>query len=290
MEQTPGDAVTYHVDVNNAGGLVGPGIVKRTDFDPSIASDALYVKTSELSAQAALINDLRNAFRVQEFREKDARGGTRYNEFLKSHFGVTPKDARLQRPEYITGTKTPVTISEVLSTAETPSAPQGNMAGHGLSVQAGKYGSYFVEEHGVLMGMLSILPETNYMQGIEKDMLLKDQFDFYFKEFDHLGEQPVAMDEVYAFSAKVPFGYLPINTYLKMSNNITTGQFQSTLDFWHLTRKFGGMPGLNANFIECNPADNNRIFATGGTDHFLVDIYHRYMNSRLMSVYSTPSF
>ena len=133
---------------------------------PGVEANKLYANTNGLQTSSTTINDLRRAYRLQEWLEKNARGGTRYVESILSHFGVKSSDARLQRPEYITGVKTPVIVSEVLNTTgQTTGLPQGNMAGHGISVSTGKSGSYYCEEHGYIIGIMSVMPTTAYQQG-----------------------------------------------------------------------------------------------------------------------------
>lgn len=183
---------SYHVDMQPelggapVGGPVDVGVPTEASTD---VIDNLYAKTSDLQPEATTINDLRRAFRLQEWLEKAARGGSRYVENILSFFGIKSPDARLQRPEYITGTKSPVTISEVLNTTGTDDAPQGTMAGHGISVTSGKYGSYFVQEHGLIMGIMSIMPKTAYQQGVPKHYLkTTDPFEYYWPQFAHIGE------------------------------------------------------------------------------------------------------
>ena len=139
---------------------------------------------------------------MQEWLERSAVGGTRYTETILAHFGVNAGDARLQRPEYISGSKTNVIISEVLNTTGTDDAPQGNMAGHGISVTSGRYGNYFCKEHGYIIGIMSVTPRTAYFQGIPKHFLkITDPFDFGWPTFANLGEQEVKQNEIYAYTS-----------------------------------------------------------------------------------------
>ena len=238
------------------------------------------------------INDLRRAFRLQEWLERAARGGTRYVELIKSFFGVNSPDKRLQRPEYITGIKTPVVISEVLQTSETATSPQGNMAGHGVSVVAGGDSDYYCEEHGVIMGIMSVMPKTAYQQGIHRTFLKFDPLDYYWEQFANIGEQEVFNKELYAFTANGnnTFGYIPRYSEYKFENNRVAGEFRNSLDFWHEGRIFATEPALNEEFISCNPA--NRIFAV--TDPEVDNLYCHILNKveaiRPMPVYGTPTF
>jgi len=262
----------------------------RTD----VPADSLYADTSNAEIEPTTINDLRRAFRLQEWLEKNARGGTRYIESILSHFGVRSSDARLQRPEYITGVKTPVVISEVLNTTgEDGGLPQGNMAGHALSISSGKSGSYYCEEHGYIIGIMSVMPKTAYQQGIPKTFLKNDTLDYYFPSFANIGEQPVTNNEIYAYTstANDTFGYVPRYAEYKYMPSRVAGEFRTTLDYWHLGRIFATQPALNSAFIECKPEDTTRIFAVeDGTDPLYCHVYNKIQAVRPMPKYGTPSF
>jgi len=261
--------------------------------DPSY----LFVDGDEFDISATTINDLRRAFRLQEWLEKNARGGTRYIENILMHFGVKSSDKRLQRPEYITGVKSPVVISEVLNTTGTTGElPQGNMAGHGVAVTTGKYGTYFCEEHGYIIGIMSVMPKTAYQQGIPKTYLKNDPLDFFWPSFAHIGEQPVTQNELYAYTNNGPntFGYVPRYAEYKFMPNRVAGDFRTTLDYWHLGRIFNIDPTLGQAFIECNPDDVDRIFAVldepEGTDNLYCQILHKIRAVRPMPKFGTPMF
>lgn len=264
LTSTPGGAAGVTIDPNGALGVAG-----------------------------TFINDLRKAFRLQEWLEKAARGGNRYVENILVHFGVKSSDARLQRPEYITGTKAPIMISEVLNMTGTMTAAQGSMAGHGISVQAGKSGGYFCEEHGYIMGIMNIAPKTAYYQGTPK-LFTKttDGFDHFWPSFAHLGEQPVLNREIYSFQATASqggtFGYVPRYTEYKYMPNRVAGDMRSTLDFWHMGRKFTSAPALNATFVSQDPT--LRIFAVQTGDTMVAQVLHKIMARRPMPKFGTPSF
>ena len=182
------------------------------NFFKIFSQNQVFADTRGLEIEPTTINDLRRAFRLQEWFEKMARGGSRYIEQIYSHFGVKSPDARLQRPEYITGVKSPIVISEVLNTAGIDGElPQGNMSGHGAGVTTGKYGNYNVYEHGWIIGIMSIRPKTAYMDGIPKHFLKTDPFDIYWPTFAHIGEQEVQQQEIFAYTAnkEATFGYVP---------------------------------------------------------------------------------
>lgn len=251
---------------------------------------------TEDAGEATTINDLRRAFRLQEWLERNARAGTRYVEHILAHFGVRSSDKRLQRPEYITGTKAPVQISEVLNTAGSETTPQGNMAGHGISVTSGQYGHYRCEEHGYIIGIMSVMPKTAYQQGIPKHFLkYQDAFQYYYPAFAHIGEQEVENREIYAFQGTTgsdPFGYVPRYTEYKFMPSRVAGEFKTNLDFWHLGRIFAEPPQLNQAFIECTDAETNRIFAvpSGDVQKLYTHVYHKIRAVRPMPKFGTPSF
>lgn len=252
-----------------------------------------YDPAGSLETEATTINDLRRAFRLQEWLEKAARGGTRYIEFIRSMFGVNSSDKRLQRPEYITGVKSPVQISEVLNTTGTDDLPQGNMAGHAVSVTTGKFGSYFCEEHGYIIGIMSVMPKTAYQQGIPKHFLrLNDPFEYYWPEFANIGEQAVQNKELYAYTAtgEDTFGYIPRYAEYKFVNNSVAGDFRTNLNHWHAGRIFSTQPALNSDFINCTPTD--RIFAVEDPeiDKLYCHVLNKITAVRPMPKYGTPSF
>lgn len=277
LDGTPSD-VTVEKNPDAVVGVINPG--------------GLYAQTSELDAGSTTINDLRRAFRLQEWLEKAARGGSRYIESILSHFGVKSSDKRLQRPEYITGTKSPVVISEVLNTSDTPDNPQGNMAGHGVSVTGGKYGSYYCEEHGYIIGIMSVLPKTAYQQGLAKHFLKTTPFDFYWPSFANIGEQPILNKELYAFTSagNDTFGYVPRYSEYKYQPSRVAGEFRDSLDFWHLGRIFEGAPALNDVFVAANPTE--RVFAVtdAGTEKLYCHVLHKIKAVRPMPKYGTPTY
>ena len=259
----------------------------------TIGNPNMIAKTSDLDIQPTTINDLRRAFRLQEWLEKNARGGTRYIENILMHFGVRSSDKRLQRPEYITGLKTPVIISEVLNTSATDQEAQGNMAGHGVAVSTGKYGNYFCEEHGYIIGIMSVMPQPAYQQGIPKTYLKTDPLDFFWPSFAHIGEQPVTNNELYAYTATAEdtFGYVPRYAEYKYQASRVAGDFRTVLDYWHLGRIFATQPALNDTFIECTPDQCERIFAVqDGEDNLYCQIMHKIKAVRPMPKFGTPNF
>jgi hypothetical protein len=255
------------------------------------------IENLEENAVSVSINELRRASALQRFLEKNARGGYRYIEQILTHFGVKSSDARLQRPEYLGGGQQPIVISEVLNTTGTTSAPQGEMAGHGISVGTMNKFSRRFEEHGYIMGIMSVLPRTNYQQGIHKHWLRADKLDYYFPEFANLGEQEIKQMELYYDSAEneatnnAAFGYQQRFAEYKYGISTVHGDFKDNLDFWHMGRIFENPPALNSNFVTSDPT--NRIYAVpgeapGDVQHLYVHVYNDVRARRPMPYFSDP--
>lgn len=268
--------------------------------------------TSPVTAQTtgvtnATINSLRWATKLQEFLEKDARGGTRETEILYSHFGVKADDLRLNRPQYLGGGKTNVVISEVLQqSSSTQDSNLGEMGGHGVTVGVTHKFHHSFKEHGWIIGILSIMPRSSYQQGLHRQFTRKSRYDYAWPEFAHLGEQNILSQELF-YNYDLPtqnltdFGYAPRYSEYKFINSSVHGDMATNLDFWHLGRKFTKTPNLNEDFITCKATDNNevvdnqyvglnRIFAVTQmpTDHFWIQVYNRITVKRPLPYYGTP--
>lgn len=265
------------------------------DPDVPIPNDYMFARTSMLDAGAATINNLRVAFRLQEWFERNARGGTRYKEAILAHFGVRTSDARLDRPEYLGGSKQPMVISEVLQTSESSETPQANMAGHGVSAGSGKNFRCFIEEHSFIISIMSILPVTAYQQGIPKIFSMFDRLDYPFPVFAHLGEQEVKNREIYykfddGVANDLTFGYIPRYADYRYIASRVSGEFKTTLSYWHMGRIFASRPSLNQSFVEADPT--TRIFAVEDpeADHIYAHLFHRIKAVRKLPKFGTPSF
>lgn len=246
------------------------------------------------TATAADINDIRYAFQVQRFLEKMARTGARYTEVILSHFAVKSSDSRLQRAEYLGGGRSPIAISDVLQTSadDDQPTPLATMAGHGYSAQRSHQFKRFFEEHGWLIGIMSIMPRSTYQQGLAKKWTRDTRFSYYWPVFSHLGEQAIHNREIYlqgtAADAGI-FGYQPRYQEYRKRYSEVHGDFRSSLDFWHLGRVFTQLPVLNSDFVKCVPS--TRIFAvTSGTDHMWVDLYHKIKALRPIPKYGDPGY
>lgn len=207
------------------------------------------------------INDLRLAWQTQVWLERNARAGSRYTEQLLSHFGRAPRDERMQRPEFIGGTVSDITFSEVVQTSETDTTPQGKLAGHAISSIGSAIGSYRVVEHGLIMTIVCITPDAVYHQGIPRSWLRRTTFDFYFPEFAGLGEQEIFRGELYAVGDATDlnvFGYTGRANEYRYLPNTVHGLFRpgENLEQWTGARNFTSAPTLSAAFINMEGDSN----------------------------------
>lgn len=244
------------------------------------------------------INDFRVAHRLQRWLETQARGGYRYIETLLSQFNQKSSDARLQRPEYLGGGRQNVIISEVLNTTGTTEAPQGQMSGHGISAgQTNSFSKQF-EEHGYVLGILSVMPKTAYMQGMPKHFGRIDKLDYAWPEFAHLGEQEIKNSELYIPSSGAisitdseTFGYQQRYAEYKYAEDTVHGDFRTSYDFYHMARKFSSRPSLNEAFVKSDPT--HRIFAVDDEDptvHKLwCQIYNNVKADRPLPYFGIPT-
>jgi len=244
------------------------------------------------SATAITVEDLRRATRLQEWLEINARGGTRYIESIQNHFGVKSPDARLQRPEYLGGGKSNISFSEVLQTSSSDSTtPQGNMAGHGINVgNSNRMDNVTFTEHGFILGIFSVMPETAYINPTPKWSFRFDPLEYLWPKFAQLGEQAVYDREVNgSTSSSAVFGYQSRYADYKYNHNTVHGDFKTNLDFWHMARNIGDNPVLNSDFIECSPTD--RVFAVedDAVDKMYIHMYHRINARRPLPRYNIPT-
>ncbi len=246
-------------------------------------------------ATAATINSLRQAFQLQRYYEKDARGGTRYIEKIKSHFGVTSPDARLQRPEYLGGHSDRININPVVQTSSTDStSPQGNLSAFGVSgARYHGFSKSFVE-HGYIIGLANVRADLTYQQGLNRMWSRKTVLDFYWPSFAHLGEQAVLNKEIYAQGTSKDdevFGYQERYGEYRYKPSMITGKFRSTyaqsLDAWHFSQKFENLPTLSNQFIQDNPPIS-RCLAVPSEPHFLMDAFFNLKCVRPMPLFGTP--
>lgn len=245
---------------------------------------------------------LREAFQIQRWLELNARGGVRYTEFLRSHFGIAPRDEVLQRPQYIGGTKSSIVVSEVLQTSQTTKgesgSPQGTLAGHGLGAMSDYVCSYTAKEFGYIIGIASWMPKPSYQQGVNRIFTRQTKYDFYFPEFAHLSEQAVTKGEIYATGDEEHdnsiFGYQSCYSEMRYMPSINCSDMRDTFKYWHLGRIFTSDPSLNAGFLTTNPnysgGIRKDIFADNADNGLLVQFGNVVKAIRPLPVYGTPGF
>jgi hypothetical protein len=249
------------------------------------------------SATAATINQIREAFQIQKLYERDARGGTRYIEIIKSHFGVSSPDARLQRPEFLGGGSSPVNLTAVPQTSSTDAtSPQGNLAAYGTAVMNRHGFTKSFTEHNLVMGLISVRADLNYQQGLNRMFSRSTRWDFYWPALSHIGEQAVLNKEIYTQGTSADddvFGYQERFAEYRYKPSQITGQFRSnyatSLDAWHLAQDFSALPTLGDTFIQDNPPiDRISAIEDATYPHFLFDSYISLNCARPMPVYSVP--
>lgn len=279
----------------------GGGVVSLNNY--SMGTTASHIKSwlennkvDFANASTFDVSDLRLAFQTQKFLERNARAGARYIEQLRAHFGVSPRDDRMQRPEYIGGMRAPVIISEVLQTSSTDAnSPQGNLAGHGMAVDQQYIGSYYAQEYGIVIGIMSIMPRPVYQQGIERELLGETRYDELLPEFVALSEQPIYNAELFAKHEDATynqgiFGFQGRYDEYRTARNKICGKLRSTasqnLSFWHVARHFASPPALNEEFLECNPRKD--FLAVPTEPAFIVHFGNRVRAVRPLPVVGTP--
>ena len=271
----------------------------RANGSGALGGSALYADLS--AATAATINQLRESFQIQRLLERDARGGTRYTEIIRSHFGVVSPDARLQRPEYLGGGSVPVSINPVAQTSATASGPSatplGNLAAMGTALAMGHGFTQSFTEHGIILGLVSIRADLTYQQGMRRMWSRRTRYDFYFPVFAHLGEQAVLNKEIYTTGTSSDddvFGYQERWAEYRYLPAQITSLFRSTaagtLDAWHLAQNFATLPTLSSSFIEDTPPVD-RVVAIGAEangQQFIFDSFFDIRAARPMPLYSVP--
>jgi hypothetical protein len=274
-----------------SGELVNTGATVGLQFDPNGTLNA-----DLTNATAATVNQLREAIMVQELLERDARGGTRLTEIIRSHFGVVSPDARLQRPEFLGSWSEPIISTVVPQTGETGATPQANLAAYGSSAGSNKGFTFSATEHGFVFALASIRADLNYQQGLRKMWSYEGRYDYYLPSLAHLGEQPVLNKEIYAIGDDgtqddATFGYQEAWADLRYMPNIITGEFSSLyttpLDSYHLAQEFTSLPTLGDTFIQENPPIDRSVAVTSQAP-FLVDIYNNLKCTRPLPLFSVP--
>lgn len=269
------------------------------------AFDLLYTDNNTVNGSgfsSVDIADLRLAWQTQVWMERNARGGARYTEQLQIRYGTSPRDDRLQRPEYIGGYTSDFLFSEVLQTSSSDTQPtvQGNMAGHGISVQGSNVGSYRVQEHGIIMILACVDPVPAYQQGIHRSWLRRNTLDFPAPEFVHLSEQAILNAEIYNQNestdptgsiGQTPFGYTGIYNEMRYLPNRVSSEMRETFDYWHLGRKFSALPELNEDFVSIGPdlVELKRIYAVQNVPGIIGSFGIRMKSIRPLPYIAVPS-
>jgi len=253
------------------------------------------LETDLTAATAATINQIREAFQIQRLFERDARGGTRYTEIIRSHFGVVSPDMRLQRPEYLGGGQATIMVNTVAATSGTVT-PIGDLAAYATAATVGRGFMKSFTEHCVIIGLACIRADLNYQQGLERQFSRSTRFDFYWPAFSHLGEQAVLNQEIFLQDPAGPdnlavFGYQERYAEYRYKPSLITGHMRSaaplSLDTWHLAQDFAALPVLNAAFIVEDPPVA-RVVAAPTLPDWLFDAWFSYKCVRPMPVYSVP--
>jgi hypothetical protein len=285
---------TFSSSANGISQHLGP-IASPSGTEQYFIDNSLGLQADLSAATAATINELRQAFQVQRLLERDARGGTRYIELIKSHFGVSSPDARLQRPEYLGGGSTPVNITPVTQQSSTDTTtPQGNLAAFGTAHLHNHGFSKSFTEHCIIIGMVSVRADLTYQQGLNRMFSRSTRYDFYWPALSHLGEQSILNKEIFADGSATDdavFGYQERYAEYRYKPSVITSLFRSnataSLDAWHLSQDFASLPALNPSFIEDNPPVD-RIVAVPSEPDFIFDSHMSLRCVRPMPVYSVP--
>ena len=289
---------------SNLNGSVGVATVSQLGDD--LANSGL-IAVADGNAAAATINQLRMAFQIQKLYEKDARGGSRYIEILKSHFGVTSPDARLQRPEYLGGNRVPININQVVQQSATASGETAQGTVTGMSVTTDTHSDFTKSftEHGFVIGVMVARYDHTYQQGLERFWSRKDRFDYYWPVFANIGEQAVKNKEIYAQGpAKKDsagsviddqvFGYQEAWADYRYKPSRVTGEMRSqyaqSLDVWHLADDYSALPMLSDSWIREDKTNVDRVLAVTSavSNQLFADIYIKNRTTRPMPMYSIP--
>ncbi len=251
------------------------------------------------TASANTINGIRNAFAVQRLLERDARGGARLTEILRSHFKVVSPDARLQRPEYIGGTRTIMGMTTAISSNQNASIDFGQVTGVGVGHGVSNSMMYSATEHGILMGINSITVPLTYQQSLAKKFSRVTRYDYFWPAFSHIGEQPILNKEVYCVGTDdllqdaAVFGYNEAWSQYRMAQDLVTGNLNSDsatpLDVWHLALDFTSLPVLGDSFIQDSAAENiDRALIVQTTSQFIAEFHFNLKHTRPIPTFSTP--
>ncbi len=278
--------------LNNSAGLE---ITDPSDPQAALIPNNLYAQLG--SAALGTINELRLAFQMQRIYEKDSRGGTRYTEILQNHFGVISPDSRLQRPEYLGGSRVPININQVVQTSSSSNTPQGNTAAYSVTADVHSDFTKSFVEHGYIFGLCVARYDHTYQQGLERMWTRSDRFDFYWPSLANIGEQPVYRREIFANGSdqdEQVFGYQEAWADYRYKPNRVAGEMRSnypqSLDVWHLADDYASAPFLSDTWIAEDSNNLNRCLAVSEkvSNQLWADIFVKNTSVRPMPIYSIP--
>jgi hypothetical protein len=260
------------------------------------AAEPAYLRADLTSVTAATINQLRQAFQIQKLLEKDARGGTRYREVLREHFGVISPDSRMQIPEYLGGYRLPINVSQVIQTSSTnDTSPLGNTAALSVTTMSKPMFTKSFTEHGFIMGLAVVRTDQTYQQGIERMWSRKGRYDYYWPVLANIGEQAILNKEIYAQGKEEDdeaFGYQEAWADYRYKPSKVTGLFRSnakqSLDAWHYAQDYDALPTLSTAWMEQTDTEMKRTLAVQSQPDFIADFYFINKTTRCMPVYSIP--
>jgi hypothetical protein len=262
---------------------------------PAVFGSTTGLEADLTTATAATINQLRQAFQIQRLLERDARSGTRYTEIIRSHFGVTSPDSRLQRSEYLGGGSSMVDISPIQQTSEsTAASPQGTLTAQGTANLHNHGFTKSFTEHGVIIGLISVRADLTYQQGLNRRFSRQTRYDYYYPVLGNIGEQTILNKEIWADASandELVFGYQERYAEYRYEPSKITGKFRSndaaSLDAWHLSQDFATLPVLGDTFIKETPPIG-RVVAVPSEPEFILDCYHQLSCARPMPIYAVP--
>lgn len=289
-------------DFSDGASVSDSTMLQQLQTGPNSVSDVIPANlwaVADGNAAAATINQLRLAFQIQKFYERQARGGSRYTEVVRSFFGVTSPDARLQRPEYLGGNRVPININQIVQQSGTESSgtPQGTVVGQSLTTDKHSDFTKSFTEHGLIIGVMVVRYDHTYQQGLNRLWSRKDKFDFYWPVFANIGEQAIKNKEIFAQGTDKDnevFGYQEAWAEYRYKPNMVTGEMRSayaqSLDVWHLADDYSTLPSLSDSWIREDKANIDRVLAVTSavSNQFFADIYVKNYCTRPMPMYSVP--
>lgn len=287
---------SYVGDIGHEKTVTVKGTLKNAVDEDNLPITTAYLGTDLSNVTAATINQLRQAFQIQKLLEKDARGGTRYREVLREHFGVVSPDSRMQIPEYLGGYRLPINVSQVIQTSSTDStSPQGNTAALSVTTMNKSMFTKSFTEHGFIMGLAVVRTDQTYQQGIERMWSRKGRYDYYWPVLANIGEQAILNKEIYAqgnTKDDEAFGYQEAWADYRYKPSKVTGLFRSnaqqSLDSWHYAQDYDALPTLSTAWMEQGDAEMKRTLAVQNQPDFIADFYFMNKTTRCMPVYSIP--